>query len=245
MHDFSLRFTNLALGYEGLPAIQNITGTIQKGTLTAIIGPNGSGKSTLLKGIAGILAPLSGSCTIDPNARIAYLPQIAELDRTFPATVADLVSLGLWPERGLLRSHREEDRKRLNDALVSVGLAGFEKRPLSALSGGQLQRALFARVILQQADIILLDEPFNAIDASTINDLLTLIKAWHAAKRTVLAVMHDLSLVRNHFTQAIFVNGELIACGSTEQVLNHRALLLMQGMDTAGTLPVQHETVHQ
>ncbi|YAF37364.1 ATP-binding cassette domain-containing protein [Klebsiella pneumoniae] len=137
MHDYSLRFANLALGYEGLPAIQNITGTIQKGSLTAIIGPNGSGKSTLLKGIAGILAPLSGSCTVEPKARIAYLPQISELDRTFPATVSDLVSLGLWPERGLFRHHRIEDRKRLTDALGSVGLAGFEKRQLSALSGGQ------------------------------------------------------------------------------------------------------------
>ncbi|HHU6595293.1 TPA: zinc ABC transporter ATP-binding protein AztA [Klebsiella pneumoniae] len=244
MHDYSLRFANLALGYEGLPAIQNITGTIQKGSLTAIIGPNGSGKSTLLKGIAGILAPLSGSCTVEPKARIAYLPQISELDRTFPATVSDLVSLGLWPERGLFRHHRIEDRKRLTDALGSVGLAGFEKRQLSALSGGQLQRALFARVILQQANIILLDEPFNAIDATTIDDLLVLINRWHAQKRTVLAVMHDIGLVRNHFPQAILLSGKLVAWDETEQVLRHTSLLPAQNMGTARALPGQHEATH-
>lgn len=138
MHDYSLRFANLALGYEGLPAIQNITGTIQKGSLTAIIGPNGSGKSTLLKGIAGILAPLSGSCTVEPKARIAYLPQISELDRTFPATVSDLVSLGLWPERGLFRHHRIEDRKRLTDAFVTNGAIVIHTQRLKSDPGGNL-----------------------------------------------------------------------------------------------------------
>ncbi len=153
-------------------------------------------------------------------------------------------SLGLWPERGLFRHHRIEDRKRLSDALGSVGLAGFEKRQLSALSGGQLQRALFARVILQQANIILLDEPFNAIDATTIDDLLVLINRWHAQKRTVLAVMHDIGLVRNHFPQAILLNGKLVAWDETEQVLRHTSLLPAQNMGTARALPGQHEATH-
>lgn len=243
MNAFCLEFTDLTLGYEGIPALKNINGAIAKGSLVAVIGPNGSGKSTLLKGIAGILNPLKGACVSATRSRIAYLPQISELDRTFPATVADLVSLGLWPERGLFRPHRAEDRQRLCDALCSVGLRGFEKRSLGALSGGQLQRALFARVILQQADIILLDEPFNAIDATTINDLLILIKDWHVQQRTVLAVMHDLNLVRSHFPQAIFINGELIASGNTEDVLHQGSLAPAQEMSISGRSPEPYEAM--
>ncbi|WP_435929997.1 zinc ABC transporter ATP-binding protein AztA [Dryocola sp. BD613] len=242
MYDVSALFTNLTLGYEGAPAIQNINGTVQRGSLTALIGPNGSGKSTLLKGIAGILRPMSGSCSVAPEARLAYLPQISELDRTFPASVKDLVALGLWPQRGLLQRHRAEDRKRLADALDAVGISGFENRSLSALSGGQLQRALFARVILQDADIILLDEPFNAVDGTTIHVLLDLIKSWHAQNRTVLVAIHDISLVRDYFPDTIFINGELVAWGKTQAVLNHNALMLNRAMDTAAVLSMQKGT---
>lgn len=230
MSNTSVRLTNLTLGYDGHPAVRNITGTIRRGSLTAVVGPNGSGKSTLLKGITGILAPLSGSCSTSPDARIAYLPQISELDRSFPACVIDLVSLGLWPERGLFRRHRAQDRQRVTEALAHVGLSGFERKPLSALSGGQLQRALFARVVLQDANIILLDEPFNAVDATTIHDMLTLIKHWHAQKRTILTVIHDIDLVCKHFPETLIINGELVAWGETNTVLHQEPLLHMQNI---------------
>lgn len=221
MVDFAVRIDGLTLGYEGLPALHDITGTVRTGSLTAVVGPNGSGKSTLLKGIAGILQPMRGTCRSAPGARIAYLPQLSELDRSFPACVRDLVALGLWQDRGLLRWHRREDRQRLAQALAAVGLAGFEDRPLSALSGGQLQRALFARVILQNASIILLDEPFNAIDSATSQEMLALIRSWHAEGRTVIVVIHDPELVRRHFPETLMVNGTLVGWGETGTVLQH------------------------
>ncbi|TIM65249.1 MAG: ATP-binding cassette domain-containing protein, partial [Mesorhizobium sp.] len=117
----------------------------------------GSGKSTLMKGIVGVLKPMAGTVVRAPGVRAAYLPQQSELDRSFPARVVDLVSLGLWPRRGLLGRYTREDRDSVSQALMAVGLGGFEKRPIDTLSGGQLQRTLFARVLLQDADLILLD----------------------------------------------------------------------------------------
>lgn len=219
MNSDSVELVNLTLGYNGFPVIQNVSGSVRKGSLTAVVGPNGSGKSTLLKGIAGILSPSEGECIIQHPTRIAYLPQLSELDRSFPACVQDIVSLGLWPERGPFRRHRQQDRQRLSDALTQVGMTGFENQPLAALSGGQLQRALFARVILQDADLILLDEPFNAIDVKTTRDMLALIKRWHAQSRTVVVVIHDMSLVREHFPETLMINGRVMAWGETLAVL--------------------------
>lgn len=221
MVDFAVQVDALTLGYEGSPALHGISGTIRSGSLTAVVGPNGSGKSTLLKGIAGILQPMRGTCRIAEGARVAYLPQLSELDRSFPACVKDLVALGLWQDRGLLRWHRREDRLRIAQALAAVGLAGFANRSLSELSGGQLQRALFARVIVQNASIILLDEPFNAIDSATSQEMLALIRHWHAEGRTVIVVIHDPDLVSRHFPETLMVNGTLVAWGKTQAVLQH------------------------
>ncbi len=135
-----------------------------------MVGPNGAGKSTLFKGIVGALKPLSGAIDrdgLDPH-EIAYLPQTAEIDRTFPITVYDMVAMGLWRQAGPLRRHRhDEQRDRIEQALAAVGLTGFENRAIGTLSGGQMQRMLFARLLLQDARVIVLDEPFNAIDAKT------------------------------------------------------------------------------
>jgi len=207
MTDISVRLSDLTLGYRGTPALTSISGCLHRGSLTAITGPNGSGKSTLLKGIAGILQPLSGRCTVAAGECTAWLPQVAELDRHFPASVRDLVSLGLWTERGLLQRHRAQDRQRVSAALVTVGLDGFENRSLGELSGGQFQRALFARVIVQDASLILLDEPFNAVDSATTRDMLALIHRWHQQRRTVAVVVHDPDLVSRHFPQTLRLNG--------------------------------------
>ncbi|MBK8161003.1 MAG: metal ABC transporter ATP-binding protein [Rhodospirillaceae bacterium] len=214
-----VQWSNLTLGYNRRPAIHHVTGDIEAGSLTALVGPNGSGKSTLLKGIVGILKPMTGKCTVRTKAGLAYLPQQSELDRTFPTTVGCLVALGLWSRRGPLGRHNAADRMAVAGALTDVGLVGFEDRPIDSLSGGQLQRALFARVMVQDADLILLDEPFNAIDESTVHDLLHHLKRWHADGRTVIAVMHDLDLVRSHFPATLLLAREPIAWGSTKQVL--------------------------
>lgn len=214
-----LDFHDLTLGYASHAAIHHLGGVVRKGSLTAVVGANGSGKSTLMKGIAGLLKPMAGRIDRTSGMRIAYLPQQSELDRSFPARVTDLVSLGLWPRRGLLGRHTADDRRSVQDALRAVGLAGFEKRALDTLSGGQLQRALFARVLVQDADLILLDEPFNAIDTRTVSDLTQLIRRWHGEGRTILVVVHDLDLVRRSFPETLLLARQKVAWGDTAQVL--------------------------
>jgi zinc/manganese transport system ATP-binding protein len=225
MADPCLKFSDLTLGYAGHPAVHHLSGAVAKGSLMAVVGANGSGKSTLLKGIVGMLPPITGTCTVKDGTRVAYLPQQSELDRSFPARVIDLVSLGLWPRRGLLGRHRNEDRDAVSKALSAVGMEGFEKRSVDTLSGGQLQRALFARVLVQDADLILLDEPFNAIDARTLGDLIALIKRWHGEERTVLVVVHDLDLVRDHFPQALLLARRPVAWGDARETLAPENLL--------------------
>jgi zinc/manganese transport system ATP-binding protein len=220
-----LTFRDLTLGYGSHPAVHHLNGTVRKGSLTAIVGANGSGKSTLMKGIVGVLKPMAGGIARADGVRIAYLPQQSELDRSFPARVVDLVSLGLWPRRGLLGRYTKDDRATVATALQAVGLEGFETRPIDTLSGGQLQRALFARVLVQDADLILLDEPFNAIDAKTVADLIALIKRWHGEERTVMAVLHDLDLVRQNFPETLLLARSPVAWGETPATLKPENLL--------------------
>lgn len=225
MTNACLTFRDLTLGYNSHPAIHHLNGIVRKGSLTAVVGANGSGKSTLMKGIVGVLKPMEGAVVRVPGVRTAYLPQQSELDRSFPARVVDLVSLGLWPKRGMLGRYTREDRDSVSRALMAVGLGGFEKRPIDTLSGGQLQRTLFARVLLQDADLILLDEPFNAVDAKTVGDLIQLIKRWHGEERTIMVVIHDLDLVRQNFPETLLLARQPVAWGDTKETLRPENLL--------------------
>lgn len=228
-----LTFRDLTLGYNSHPAVHHLNGAVKAGSLTAVVGANGSGKSTLMKGIVGVLKPMAGQCLNVHDARIAYLPQQSELDRSFPARIVDLVSMGLWPRRGLLGRFSKEDREDVSRALMAVGLEGFEKRPIDTLSGGQLQRALFARVLVQDAELILLDEPFNAVDARTVGDLIKLIKRWNGENRTVMVVVHDLELVREHFPETLLLARRPIAWGETKETLRPENLLRARRFDEA------------
>jgi len=216
-----LQFRNLTLGYDRHPAVHHLSGEITSGSLTAVVGPNGAGKSTLFKGIVGVIKPLSG--TVERNGvlpqEIAYLPQIAEIDRTFPINVYDMVSMGLWRSAGLFGGIGKKQRDRIEHAIEAVGLTGFEQRAIGTLSGGQMQRMLFARLLLQDARVIVLDEPFNAIDAKTSVDLLALVRRWHDEKRTVLAALHDFDVVRANFPDALLLAREPVAWGKTADVL--------------------------
>lgn len=228
-----LSFQDLTLGYDRHPAVHHLNGSVEVGSLTALVGPNGAGKSTLLKGIVGIVRPLGGRIVKSGMLAdgIAYLPQISEIDRTFPATVLDLVSLGLWSRRGMLRRITPADREAIDVALVSVGLSGFQARGIETLSVGQLQRALFARVLLQDARLILLDEPFNAIDTRTVRDLIAIIHRWHGEQRTVLTVLHDLDLVREHFPRTLLLARRQIAWGDTRDALKAENLLVARRLN--------------
>jgi zinc/manganese transport system ATP-binding protein len=227
----AIRLDDLTLGYDGHPAVHHLTGAFAIGSLTAIVGPNGSGKSTLLKGIMGQLKPLGGS--IERHGDIAYLPQAAEIDRSFPATVAELVGLGLWKQRGAFAGLGAAGREQIAAALHAVGLDGFTRRPIDTLSGGQMQRALFARVLLQDAPIVLLDEPFAAVDEKTVHDLMALVLHWHNEGRTIIAVLHDLELVRRYFPSTLLLAREPLVWGSTVVALGPDNLKLARAMHEA------------
>jgi zinc/manganese transport system ATP-binding protein len=216
-----LRFRNLTLGYDRHPAVHHLDGVVQLGSLTAVVGPNGAGKSTLFKGVVGVLKPLAGRIEragVLPQD-IAYLPQAADIDRSFPIGVYDMVAMGLWHRKGLFGGIGRNDRDNVEAAIAAVGLTGFEQRPIGTLSGGQMQRMLFARLLLQDARVIVLDEPFSAIDAKTSADLLGLVRRWHSEQRTVLAALHDLEVVKANFPETLLLAREPVAWGATADVL--------------------------
>jgi zinc/manganese transport system ATP-binding protein len=216
-----LQFRDVTLGYDRHPAVHHLSGEVAAGALLAVVGPNGAGKSTLFRGLVGILKPLSGTIlTGGLDVRdIAYLPQSADIDRSFPISVFDFVGTGLWRFTGFFGGVGKTARDRIAQALAAVGLNGFENRSIGTLSGGQMQRLLFARVLLQDARMIVLDEPFNAIDAKTSADLLALVQRWHGENRTVLAALHDIDLVRAHFPETLLLARGPVAWGPTAEVL--------------------------
>ena len=227
---------NLTVSYRQHPALHHISGQFAPSALTAVIGPNGSGKSTLLKSIMGLIKPESGRVLLGTtHKRMAYLPQMTEIDRSFPMPVHDCVLLGCWSTVGAWRSVSAELMARADAAIHTVGLEGFERRSVGSLSSGQFQRVLFARLLMQDADLLLLDEPFNAMDSRTTAALLALIHQWHAQGRTVIAVLHDDAQVRAHFGQTVLLARELVAWGDTAQVLTEpnlqRARALAEAWD--------------
>jgi zinc/manganese transport system ATP-binding protein len=217
----ALSFHDLTLGYDRHPAVHHLDGVVEQGSLTAVVGPNGAGKSTLFKAIVGALKPLAGAIErngFDPRA-IAYLPQAAEIDRSFPINVYDMVAMGLWRAKGLFGGIDRKDHTAIEASLAAVGLTGFEQRSIGTLSGGQMQRMLFARLLVQDSRVIVLDEPFSAIDGKTVADLMHLVRQWHWERRTVLAATHDIELVRAYFPQVLLLAREPVAWGATREVL--------------------------
>ncbi|EYS90194.1 hypothetical protein X471_00656 [Bartonella bacilliformis str. Heidi Mejia] len=211
-----LHFDNVTLSYANKIIIKEFSTKIAAHSLIAITGDNGSGKSTLLKAIAGLIKPISGKIVKPTQNRIAYLAQQCDIDRTFPINVEALIKTGLWSFCGLLKNQRPYQYK-VQNALEMVGLTALAHRSLDELSNGQLQRALFARIIVQDSDIILLDEPFNGVDLNTQKDLLALIAHWHQQGRTILVALHDSCMVQKHFPQMIQINKQCACYGETIQ----------------------------
>jgi len=226
------------LGWGERVAVRDASGTFLQGSLTAVVGPNGAGKSTLVKAMAGRLSPLRGHIRIDPRlaGSLACLPQSAELDLSFPISTFDLVALGAWHRLGAWRGMDAAGRDAVEAALHTVGLAGFGHQPVDTLSGGQLQRALFARLILRDAQVILLDEPFAAVDRATTEDLLALLHQWHHQGRTLITVLHDLDMVRAYFPQAVLLGGQVVDWGPSDRVLGAANLHLARHLCAGGLL---------
>ena len=216
-----IHLENLTLGYQRHPAIHHLTLDIANNDMVAIVGPNGAGKSTLLKGLMGQLKPLEGSISFSACSAkdIAYLPQKSKIDLQFPITVSDMAAMGLWRSLGVLGALDKAGATRVAKALECVGLSGFENRQIGTLSGGQLQRLLFARLLLQDAKLLLLDEPFNAIDEATEKLLISLLLTWHGEGKTILTVWHDIDGVAACFPKTLLLARKQIAYGKTDQVL--------------------------
>jgi zinc/manganese transport system ATP-binding protein len=218
----AVRFHDLTVAHQHHPAVHHLSGRLARGSLTAIVGPNGAGKSSLLDALMGRIPPAGGHIEWAPGLRerVAYLPQQSLIDRSFPLRVIDMVMLGHWGRVGAFRAAGAPLRAQAADALGAVGLRGFERRLIGELSVGQFQRLLFARLLLQDAQLILLDEPFNTIDARTCAELLAVVARWHAERRTVVAVLHDMAQVHAHFPDTLLLAREAVAWGPTATVLN-------------------------
>ncbi len=211
----------ISVKYPKNSIISNLTCHLAAPSLWAIAGPNGAGKSTLLKTLLGLQKSSQGKITFHGfcPCDVAYLAQQNQLDRKFPLTVGDTIAMGLFREVGIFRRYTKEQKDKMQATLEQVGLSSFAKTPLQALSGGQFQRVLFARLILQNAPVIFLDEPFTGVDGRTIEDLMRLIHVWVQEGRLVIAVLHDLDLVQDHFPQTLLLARHFYMRGPTAQVL--------------------------
>jgi zinc/manganese transport system ATP-binding protein len=219
---------DVTVGYGERVAVEGVSGVFAAGSLTAIVGANGAGKTTLLQAIAGVLAPRQGTIDMsgaDVPADLAYLPQRDSIDRDFPVSVLEFVALGGWARIGVLGRVPSELHAESLDALQAVGLDKLADRLVGELSIGQFRRALFARVIVQDAAVILLDEPFAGVDVATSDDLLGMMRRWHDEGRTVMVALHDLEQVLSIFPETLLLAGKAIAWGQTSAVMTPENLV--------------------
>ena len=216
-----IEMKNLSVSYQGQLALEPTSLTIKGPIITGIIGPNGAGKSTLIKGMLGIVE-CEGQTFLDRKpmkqelSKIAYVEQKIHIDYNFPIKVKECVSLGLYPKIKLFQRLKASDWEKVARALKIVGLEDFAERQISQLSGGQFQRVLIARCLVQEAEYIFLDEPFVGIDSVSEEIIMETLRQLRKAGKTILIVHHDLSKVVAYFDQVLLLNKEVIAFGSTE-----------------------------
>ena len=216
-----IEMKNLSVSYQGQLALEPTSLTIKGPTITGIIGPNGAGKSTLIKGMLGIVES-GGQTFLDRKpmkqelSKIAYVEQKIHIDYNFPIKVKECVSLGLYPKIKLFQRLKASDWEKVAQALKIVGLEDFAERQISQLSGGQFQRVLIARCLVQEAKYIFLDEPFVGIDSVSEEIIMATLRQLRKDGKTILIVHHDLSKVVAYFDQVLLLNKKVIAFGSTE-----------------------------
>ncbi|MGX9522559.1 metal ABC transporter ATP-binding protein [Vibrio mediterranei] len=214
-----IELQQVKVGYKNKPIFPTLTGTFKLGSLTAIMGDNGVGKTTLLKTLMHTITPLAGDIIFhgDSSKSIAWLPQHSDVDRQFPMTVFDTVAMGAVNHTSLFKSLSKSDNLRIQDAIAKVGVTDLIHRSINTLSGGQFQRMLFARMLVQDADILIMDEPFVGIDTATQQQLLFLIKTLHHQGKTIIAVLHDANIVHQHFPSLLHISQQNIYWGKTAQ----------------------------
>ncbi len=214
----ALEVDGLTVSYHDQPVLRDVTVRIQARQLVAVIGPNGAGKSTLLKAVLGLIRVDAGAIRVFDQpidlarSRVAYVPQTETVDWDFPVTAGEVVMMARYPKLGLLRRVSAADRKIVADAMETVGMTAFAKRHIRQLSGGQQQRIFLARALAQQADVLLLDEPFVGVDARTEETIFRLMDDLAAAGKTLIVVIHDLSEMKR-FDSIMMLNRTLVAYG--------------------------------
>lgn len=227
-HDTSapiLEVRNVDVHFQGIPALEDISFSLSGGERLAVVGPNGAGKSTLFNVIAGIQPPTRGEVHIFGHRPaghicIAYVPQRASIDLSYPVTLFDVVMMGRAGKLGLFRRPKAVDREFVKECIETVGLADKMKKHLRELSGGQQQRALIARALAQEAELVIMDEPFTGIDLPGQEDLFTALDQLQALHFTVLVSLHDLSLAIERFELAMLLNKRMIGIGKPKDVFN-------------------------
>lgn len=220
-HRKKIEIHDLSVHYGKVVALENLSGTFHPNTLTAIVGPNGGGKSTLIKAIQGQVKIKSGKVTHNCRhiCESGYLPQKSDVDSSFPLSVYEVIGMGLWLHQGSFKAYTKEQHFLIEEAICRVGLEQSKHKRIDQLSGGQFQRMLFARIYVQDASLIILDEPFTAIDSQTCDHLLDIIQEWHQKGKTILVVLHNLDLVRKNFPETLLIGRTCVGWGPTDKVL--------------------------
>ena len=226
----AIQVEDLTVAYGESPVLWDVDLEIPAGTLTAIVGPNGAGKTTLIRSVLGLVRAAAGHALVlgrpyaEQRRLVAYVPQRGSVDWDFPTSVLDVVLMGRYGHLGWLRRPGRSDREAALGALERVGMDGFAKRQISQLSGGQQQRVFLARALVQDAEVYLMDEPFQGVDATTERAIVELLRAIAAQGKTVVAVHHDLQTVPEYFSHVVLLNVRRIAAGPVAEVFTEENL---------------------
>ena len=212
----AIEIKNLTVAYGENIALENLNLDVETGSLMALVGPNGAGKSTLIKTILKFLKQITGEIKIN-GKNLAYVPQSTSVDWDFPTTLFDVVEMGCYGRVGLFKRVNKEEKAKVLKAIEQVGMLEFKDRQISELSGGQQQRAFIARALVQEADIYLMDEPFQGVDSTTEKSIVDILKKLKSDGKTLLVVHHDLQTVPTYFESVTFINKTVIASGKVKE----------------------------
>ena len=213
----AIEIRNLTVAYGENIALENLNLDVEAGSLMALVGPNGAGKSTLIKTILKFLKQITGEVKINAKT-LAYVPQRNSVDWDFPTTLFDVVEMGCYGRVGLFKRVNKEEKQKVLKAIEQVGMLDFKDRQISELSGGQQQRAFIARALVQEADIYLMDEPFQGVDSTTEKSIVDILKKLKSEGKTLIVVHHDLQTVPTYFETVTFINKSVIASGKIKEV---------------------------